>query len=336
MNALFTLALSLFSLAALAQEIGSFEIENLTDLNTEQSEFSAMDWGGGVVFTSTRGNGGLTACVDRFTGERYADLFVANATAEGFAPAELLRGSANRRYHDGTSAFTEEGTLMYFARNAGKPNQQNVMTLEILATTIGKNGWAEDYPLSFNLENYNTCHPTLSRDGKTMIFASDRPGGQGGMDLWASRLTNGEWSEPMNLGPRINSSGNEVFPYLDRDEKLYFSSNGHHSGTDLNVFRASRTGVGPTDWDQVRTLPAPINSPADDFGFARAGDDSDTGYLSSNRSGGKGGDDIYQWTFTGAEDEAPVPLAVIDKETGEPLSKTSLTIFPDGTEIGSW
>ena len=224
---------------------------------------------------------------------------------------------------------------MYFTRNADKPNKQNVLPLRLMATTIDKNGWAKDYPLSINLEEYSSCHPTMSSDGKVMIFASDRPGGQGGMDLWASRLTNGEWSAPVNLGARVNTPGNEVFPYLDRDQKLYFSSNGHHAGNDLDIFRAKRTGGGATDWDLVRVMPEPINSDADDFAFVRRGN-SDTGYFSSNRSGGVGNDDIYAWEFTGEEEAADVPLAVVDKQTGEPLSKTSLTLFPADTELGNW
>ena len=317
-----------FSASVNAQR-GSYTVENMADLNSDKSEFCAVPWAGGVVFTSTRGHDGLTVCVDDLTNERYSDIYVANATSEGFDKPQPLRGRANRRYHDGVTTFGNDGLLMYFSRNADSPNKQDVMPLKILASTIDEKGWSDDYELNFNLDLYSSCHPTLSRDGRVMVFASNRPGGYGGMDLYETNLVNGEWSEPKNLGPKVNTEGNEIFPFLD-EQVLYFSSNGYKKGRDLDILYAERAPV----WTAIEALPAPINGDTDDFGFVRI-ENTERGYFSSNRDEGMGGDDIYGFERTPEVVES-IPLLVMDEENGERLSRASMAVFPAGTKIGNW
>jgi hypothetical protein len=144
-------------------------------------------------------------------------------------------------------------------------------------------------PLSFNSEDYSVGHPAISADGKKLIFSSDKPGGLGGSDLYVSELIDGKWSNPVSLGTEVNTFGNEVFPFLANDSTLFFSSDGHPGYGGLDVYQTELVqGKWTTPWNLKR----PINSPYDDFSIAFSKSLTD-GFVSSNRQGGKGSDDIY-------------------------------------------
>jgi hypothetical protein len=143
-------------------------------------------------------------------------------------------------------------------------------------------------PMAFNSDGYSTGHPAISKDGRLIVFSSDRPGGQGGSDLYMSYRNGDTWGEPENLGFRVNTAGDEMFPFLLDDGTLLFSSNGHAGLGGLDLFSAQQAEVGFVD---VTNLGVPINSPQDDFSMIVTS--GGRGYFSSNRSGGKGSDDIY-------------------------------------------
>lgn len=148
--------------------------------------------------------------------------------------------------------------------------------------------WGDPQPLPFNNDEYSVGHPAISEDGLTLYFVSDMPGGKGGTDIYKSEMKDGNWGEPVNLGEPINTEGNEMFPFLNHDEELFFASNGQPGlgGLDIYVIDVIKN-------KKVINLGAPINSNLDDFGLII---DKKEGYFSSNRDGGKNHDDIYSFT----------------------------------------
>jgi outer membrane protein OmpA-like peptidoglycan-associated protein len=178
-------------------------------------------------------------------------------------------------------------------------------------------------PLNFSSDSFTCGHPSLSKDGQVMYFASDMPGGYGGKDLYFVTYSkrSKEWGDPVNLGPTINTAGDEVYPFIHEDGTLYFSSNGHIGlgGTDIYFSKGSAT-----DWSTPLNMKSPINSGGDDFSLILS-KDKESGYFTSNREGGKGQDDIYRFYMT--------PLVftlhgiVRDSKTKEIMVNTILTII---------
>ncbi|MFA5245275.1 MAG: OmpA family protein [Pedobacter sp.] len=205
----------------------------------------------------------------------------------------LLKGKVRSTYHEGPAVLLPEGNLM-FTRNSyisGRPAQSKTGINKLNLLTASGKDWERITPFPFNNNEYSTGHPAISPDGKMLIFASDMPNGFGGTDLYyCLRRGEGEkWSKPVNLGPEINTEGNEQFPYLHNNGKLYFSSTGHPGLGGLDIF-----GVVLKDM-KVRGVPrnmgAGINSSGDDFGFIQD-EEGKSGFFSSNR---RGNDDIYQF-----------------------------------------
>ncbi|HEX8378011.1 MAG TPA: OmpA family protein [Pedobacter sp.] len=208
--------------------------------------------------------------------------------------SKLLKGNINTRYHEGPAVVAPDGSLIFTRNNyngfkAGKSNNGTVKLK--LFTATGTN-WNKIEDVSFNNDNYSVGHPALSSDGNVMIFVSDMPGGFGGKDLYYSVRTSGgkQWAKPVNMGRRINTEGDEMFPFWGKDNILFFSSTGYSGLGGLDVFEVMIKDLRPLGIPH--NLGAPINSFADDFGLIRS-DDGKSGYFSSNRAGN---DDIYSYT----------------------------------------
>jgi outer membrane protein OmpA-like peptidoglycan-associated protein len=171
--------------------------------------------------------------------------------------------------------------------------------------------------MPFNSDEYSVAHPTISADGNTMYFSSDMPGGFGGMDLYYSVFDGGQWAPPKNMGPRINTEGNEVFPVIHpKTGRLYFSSDGHAGLGMLDVFFVDNNeGV----WGAVINIGFPINSNSDDHGLI-LNDEENFGYFVSNRDGGVGRDDIYSFRYAAAR----IEVLVYDENTGEPIEEAEV------------
>lgn len=236
----------------------------------------------------------------------------------------------NTKYHEGPATFTKDGSRVIFTRNNYNEGQyrkssDGVNKLKLYTATQTSGIWSKAEELPFNSDEYSTGHPTLSKDDQLLYFASDRPGGFGGTDIYVSRWTNGQWSTPVNLGKEVNTKGNELFPFVDEKGNLYFSSDGRPGLGDLDMFYAQLT----TDGQQgilARNLGEPLNSAKDDFGIVTDGDRK-TGYFSSNRKNGGADDDLYRFTREGSLYPCrELTVSIIDASTKEPLANTSIAM----------
>ncbi len=262
--------------------------------NTNQAEFGPIKIGDELILTSSK-----KPLIYKNNGLPFLGLYKARLKSPGeiekleLFSANLLDANAN----EGTPAFSKDGNTMVFARgNSGKSKDPSP-DVDLYISTKRDGNWSKPERLAISDSIGWDGSPAFSRDGKTLYFSSNRRGGKGGLDLYRAPMDNsGRFGRPINLGSTINTRGNEIFPYVSEDGKLYFSSDGHPSLGGLDLFVASRSG----DEIQIEHLGLPINSVGDDFGLFLA--DSTQGYFSSNRVGGKGDDDIYYFESTGSED----------------------------------
>ena len=274
--------------------------------NTSKTEFDAKKIGDELIFTSSskpeiyKNNGlpflGIVKAPLKNPGE------IGN---QSIFSSALFKENAN----DGTPAFTKDGTTVVFARgNTGKSKDPSP-DVDLYISKKTANTWSEPERLSISDSLAWDGSPCFSADERTLYFSSNRRGGKGGVDLYRVPIDNsGRFGRPINLGSTINTPGDELFPYVSANGKLYFSSDGHPSIGGLDLFVASRNETEIV----VEHLGVPINSIGDDFAISFS--DSTQGYISSNRPGGKGDDDIYFFKSTGSEDRwwTTAPPPVID------------------------
>lgn len=267
------------------------KVTNLAGLNTEEADYSPTMLQDKFIFSSTR----RKEKVYEATGGGYSDLYTFN-----FEDKEAGTGTAvpfNKKintdgFHEASAAFSRDGSMMIFARsNSGDKDEKVLTDVNLYISKFEDGDWSEPKLLTdvTKTDAWDGC-PAFSADNKTLYFASDRSGGYGGIDLYASKMNErGDWGRPKNMGRAINTPGNDMFPHVSEDGKLYFASDGHPSLGGLDIFEAVREDGVIT----IQNLGAPINSSSDDFGLIKSGEK--TGYFTSNRTtdGAKGDDDIY-------------------------------------------
>ncbi|MBI1227110.1 MAG: OmpA family protein [Bacteroidetes bacterium] len=312
---------------------GSYMVTNAEDLNTPYLDYCAVPYKAGVMFTSARGGKGIFVCDQDLVSGSYSDLYFAKEDVESrFFYPDMVRGDINGKYHDGAPTFTPDGQTMLFSKNNKKGKTANgLIDMKIYSATSSKGAWVDVKELSFNDDNYSSCHPALSADGSLLFFSSNRPGGYGGMDIYVSKKDGENWGQPINLGPNVNSMGDEIFPFVTATNYLYFSSDGRPGMGGLDIFSVLMTGM---EASQPLRLPEPINSSSDDFAFTSDKNEF-KGYLTSNRPGGKGQDDIYRWDFNGVRPQI-ASICVVDKATGARISDADLKIRQaDGATWGA-
>ncbi len=259
-----------------------------------------------IMFTSDREDGRSKENY-AWTGRYHTDVWLLKMEGkrgkEKWGQPTVVEG-LNTKYNDGVIAFNKRYSKMYITQCNGEDGKEpNCKIFE--ARKVGTGYTMEEEPLDFCKDEgdnrWNYGHPTLSSDDKTMFFASDRPGGYGDTgavnptkDIWmVTYVRRGRtWSDPINLGPQINTEGNEMFPYMHSDGSLYFSSDGHPGMGALDIFYSSKSGEGPSDWNVPTNMKSPINSSFDDFGIIMEPTKED-GYFTSNRKKEK--DDIYEF-----------------------------------------
>jgi outer membrane protein OmpA-like peptidoglycan-associated protein len=259
-------------------------------------------------------------------------LGLKSATTAAGGSAQIFSKELSTRYHEGPVTFSADGSQIIFTRNnytegrSGR-SSDNVTKLKLYSAELTDSGWSNVQELPFNSDEYSTGHPALSRDGKLLYFVSDRPGGQGGTDIYLSRRENERWSAPRNLGPQINTTKDEMFPFVDENGNLYFASSGQAAGLGgLDIYTVPMLNGAVVG--QVAHLDAPINSAADDFGLITDGNRS-TGYFSSNRL--RGDDDIFRFiresSLSGCRN---LTLRVFDESTSAPLDSALVIVKARG------
>ena len=335
-----------------------FNVQNLKDINTISSDFGAFTFDNALYLTSGRKQkGSQNKKYNNYTSdEEYVlDVFkydIINDVYINETPLEAI----NTKYHEGVIAFSPLGNTMYFARetyysksyykdsivkNGSTTEQVSVINLyratrctkkEITWKNNGNcnfnKGWNVT-ELEINSAYYSMKNPALSCDGKTLYFSSDMPGGFGNYDIYKSEIKDdGSLGEPINLGQKINTEEQEVFPHMCCDNTLYFSSNGHLGLGGLDVFYSKSVDG---KWSNVRNVGLPVNSNSDDFAF-KMGDDCINGFVSSNRSGGVGSDDIYAVKKIKPLCDILLESVVVDAKTELPID-AALTSVKDNTGI---
>lgn len=309
-----------------------YKVENVPAINTKYSDFAAnyshKDHRH-IIYTSARQES-MGKNNDGGTGEKFQDLFEASVDKKGkwSSPKPLLE-PINTGGNDGSATLDNKGTDMFFTRcdvERGK-----VGGCEIYYTKRKGQTWDEPKLIPLAGDSFTVGQPSLSTDEQTLYFVSDMEGGQGGKDIWMTTYDKKkkEWGTPTNLGNKINTPLDEMFPFITSDGTLYFSSKGHLGMGGLDIFRSKISGSG---WEDPANMKYPINTSADDFAFVVDETTGDRGFLSSDREGGKGNDDIYTWTlppllFT-------ISGRVFDADTKANVEGASIELFgSDGSSI---
>lgn len=263
---------------------------HLDSLNTENSEYAPALLGDTLVFTSSRRP---EAAVYKGTGTNFTDLYYI-PTGENETlrpPAQLFGASVNQPFlHEAAATFSADGKTMVFARSNPGKKKDKFTEVDLYVCYRNDEGWSAPRLLSLSKNNSWDSTPALSPDGKTLYFASNRKGSLGGTDIFkAIRSNDGDFKGVTPLGSPVNTPGNELFPSVSPEGKLYFSSDGHPGLGGLDLFCLDTADAKLV----VKNLGAPFNSPKDDFALAWKTDK--TGYFSSNRTteGAKGDDDIF-------------------------------------------
>jgi hypothetical protein len=284
MNRLLTILLSLLLIAEsdlMAQRHG-FTVKKTSFSSSLQHEFSPVFYQGGLVFCSDLRDNSLVSYENNQ--KNLYKIYYIRQTGKAWKKPVLLSKDLTTSYNDGPVSFNEQEDIIYFSRNNFIGNYlRNISDtsnkLGIFRAELSNGEWTNIKPLDFNNIQYNFITPSITMDGTRIYFSSDMPGGYGGMDLYFSEKKGNRWDKPVNLGPVINTSGSETFPFAARDGKLFFSSDGHpgFGGKDI-YYTQEINGV----WINPVHLDSAINSAADDFGLVT---DStfESGYFSTNR-----------------------------------------------------
>ncbi len=300
--------------------------------NSVYSDFGAYTHDSVTYIASTRDDSGLIKRLYGWNLQPFLDIYKTEIDTSGTAILTKISGDINTKVHEGSMTISSDGNTMYFTRtnylNKKGKDENGISNLKIYRATKIDGKWDNITELPFNSDDFSTGHPSLSKDGKTLYFASDSKEGYGGSDLYkVSILENGTYSVPENLGETVNTPLNELFPFIHENGTLFFSSDGHQGLGQLDIFATILNEKGkPVD---ILNLGLPVNSNKDDFSYYLA-PDGINGYISSNRIGGTGDDDIYSFERI---PQITLNGTVRDIVTNEPIANASIKIVDDNKEL---
>ena len=301
-----------------------YKVELMSVVNSRFSDFSPAfgneDYSE-LYFTSTR-EGGLSSKVDSRTGESFSDVWFTKLNKKGIWSRPIVMSEPiNTEGNEGSVYVNKRGTTMYLTQC--RVEKKKDLGCGIYVSQRKGRTWGETQLIQLKVDSSTTIgHPALSEDENILIFSSDLTGGYGGKDLWISvKEKRNIWSDPINLGPLVNTPGDEMFPFITNDGVIYFASNGHIGMGGFDIYKTSK------DEYDAYTLPvnlkSPVNSSGDDFGMIIE-KNGERGYFTSNRSGGRGGDDIYQFELPALK--LSVQGIVTDSKTGAILTNTRVEL----------
>ncbi len=337
------------------RDSSSYKIEYL-NINSRQADFSPMYYNGGLVFCSARDEAGIIKRVFGWNQTPFLNLYFAPDTAllsykVGLQSASALGGMSasnnetivqepqlsrvedfsrilNTKYHEGPVSFFKDGKKIIFTRNnynkgRARESKDGTNRLKLYSANLNKESWSDVKELPFNSNEFSCGHPALSTDNTRMYFVSDMPGGFGGTDIYVVEYNNGKWGKPVNAGIEINTEGNEMFPFVDENDNLYFASDGHEGLGGLDIFYTEYQNGKFSE--VVVNLGAPINSEKDDFGLITDGN-RNAGYFSSNRKKGIHDDNIYSFK----KECHPLNIIVYDALSKLPLADVDIRSIING------
>jgi len=321
----------LASLEKLREKESYYKVKNLELLNTPASEYAPVYLNNELYFTSSRGNGKIYEA----EGKPFTSIFKAatrGANVDVTTVQALPAGINDDLRNVGCPTFTPDGRTMVFAMGNTRKKKGGA-DVDLYLSRFRNGEWSEPQRLNINTQfkdeydavarnNSWDSSPAFAPDGRTLYFASNRPGGYGGTDIYSAQMdSRGRFARVRNLGPEINTAGNELFPYVSEDGKLYLASDGHPGFGGIDLFVVKRASGKTT----IENLGEPMNSPADDFGIFLFR--PDRGFFTSNREGGKGDDDIY--TFVNEDPNLKVVNYFLAGVTYTPLTDSTLQILPN-------
>ena len=299
-----------------------------TEINTEYSDFGPAYFENGIVYASAREGSSSGKRYDWYD-QAFLDLYFAPLDSQKrLGLPQRLTSAVNTRFHEGPAAFYARGRRMIFTRNnyygrhrgKSKDYQMKLKLYTALRDDTLTMDWTEVRSFPHNSDEYSSGHPTVSADGSRLYYVSDRRGGQGGTDIYVCKWQRNTWGRPINLGERVNTPGNEMFPFIHPSGVLYFASDGHGGLGGLDIYRIDLN----EESAPARNVGYPINSSYDDFGLI-AGQDEADGFFSTNRDAGLGNDNIYRFRYRPSA-SISVPGMVRSAQDSTPLAMAQVLL----------
>ena len=308
----------------LLKDKGQFEIKNL-DVNSAEQDFGVTYYKNEIAYTSSKHD--INAAYRRWNGNNlpFLDLYVGKVEENGEITNSKKISSLNKKYHEGPSSYNKEGNIVVYTQdNYQSKSSDGIRKLEMVESKFKDGKWSEKIPFPLNNKEYSVGHPSLSADGNTLYFASDMPGGIGGVDIYKiTRNSDGTWGKAENLGNKINTEGNEMFPFIHESGLFFFSSDGRPGLGGLDVFA---TQIKNNQISKVINVGSPINGSKDDFSFV-LNESKTKGYFASNREGGKGDDDIYSFNLLKPFQFGKTIKGVAQDKNGNILANVKVDLF---------
>ena len=310
-----------------------FNIQNLS-INSEYSDFGSTMFNNKLYFISSEEPGFLEKPYS-WSNEGFLNIYSSYINENGSYLERVEFDDLNSKYHEGVITFMTDGNTAYFTRESyfekeyekSEDSKTKYSQLYIYRASKQNGKWSSIESLKINDQNYSNKNPMIGPKGEYLYFSSNMPGGYGQYDIYKAKINeDGSIGDPLNLGQKINTEGQEGFPFMSEDKIIYFSSDGHLGLGGLDVFYSKNID---TKWSNVRNVGIPVNSGADDFAFMINGDD---GYISSNRPGGVGKDDIYAIKKIMPLCDILFTTNIIDSKTKESISSATTSIS-DNTGI---
>lgn len=317
-------------LSNLSKDDGKYKIEHL-NINTDAEDFGACYYKNKIVFTSSGATPKKNEEKYNWNGKPFLDMYVSEVDGNQLKTPKVFDKSLNSNMHDGTASFSNDGSYMAFTCNNHDTKRKDTFVgLQICFSTYKDGQWSNMEHFFLNNKEYSVGQPCLTSDGNTMYFTSDMPGGFGGADIYRIKKDEkGEWGKQENLGDKINTEGNEMFPfYEEKNEILFFTSNGRFGLGGLDIFICAMNG---SEFGRVHNAGFPLNTQYDDFAVI-VDDKLSSGYFSSDRIGGKGDDDIYSFDLLKLDIGKKI-MGIAKNADGNAIPKTFITLLDDKDNV---